>query len=300
MANTKSALDPAIQEYRKIVGRFIMASGYSREEAIRCIDAVADQSAGYLQTVANSIARNPQNQANSVHIKNFIENGWLPSRPASAKQDRQSAQVVNMKPQGGGNQSPRQPAANEDVQENRRFDQVKIFGRKAAITVHAIWSKNNPNLCEGMMFDFAEVDMSKPKRNGMHQFAWDRKVMFSATETECVAICLTLLGRIPKLHGLVQTKLRDGQYGYDEGIYHQNGPFKKLNAELQQGGTVYMSIATNQDAQQNQTRLIGVPIGHGDRIKLAGFILSRLRMSDVFRGMSASDILSVGSTVLRQ
>ncbi len=292
-------MDP--QQQRNIVGRAIVSAGYSREEASRCLDGIFDQSPGYLAFLANKLTEEKPASIEGF-IKSFVKNGWLPAAPGAARNQGQPAPGTASAPQPaaprqqprGAHQGARQ-SANEDAQ---RYDQVKVFGRKAAITVHAIWSDDRKT-CEGMMFDFAEVDMNKPKKNGRNQFGWDRKVMFAATEVECVAICLTLLGRTQKLKGLVQSKLREGGYGYDDGIYHQNGPFKKLGVELQDGGNVYISIATNQDAEQGKTRLIGVPVGHGDRIKLAGFIMSRLRMTDTFRGMSASDILSLGSAVLR-
>lgn len=161
----------------------------------------------------------------------------------------------------------------------RTFDQVKIFGRKGALTVSLAEKDGEPS---SIMFTFAEVDNNKDKVNGMSQFNWQEGIRFSMSAEEAVALLLVLQGKRNTLRNII---------GQDkDGIFHQNnGENKTINAKVQEGG-VYISIHSG--------RTIGIPISAGDRLRLSAYVMSRVKRLEPYKELSGAEIVSLACNAL--
>lgn len=189
-----------------------------------------------------------------------------------------------------------------------RFDQIKVHGYNSAITISALFEKAeedgetriNRDVVDGFMFDFAEVKKNAQKINGKRPFDWDNKIQFAASEVEAVCIAEVLLGKAPTLLSPVQSKDRNsGNYIYAEGLTHYPGGggnvYKRLHVSMGENAVIHMSMNTNQG---NGNRTIKLPAAKQDRIRMAAFLLSRVKHARLFKGMDVAEIVAISRAIL--
>jgi len=323
------------EDMKKGISAFISYNGYSIQEANDAAESMARFQPSMLDFFARRIMA--QRESAAAIIQDLVKQGVLRAKempasnggssamqPASQQQERKTtttqsgmSPITSPAPAGGRPTNKPGSGTKRDSSKGRLYlikddpfgracDQFRIYGSKTALQISTIYNQNVEDSIDCIMLAFAEVDPSKGKKNGKSQFGWDKSVQFAMTDVEAVCLVNVILGRQPMLLNPLPQK-KGGQYEYGEGIYHKspNGAYKNLKGGYFPNGNQYvppngvqLTMISNQNTNGGKAGALRVNIAIPDRIRLASFILSRLKMSPIYKGLTPSEILSISRDVM--